>query len=368
MLKTASWIVLLALAATLGAMTPPNLEDALEEQLVLATETPGDPTIHNDLGNLLMLARDFAAAEAAYRRALEIDVEYADAWFNLGLLLEQTDRGGEALDVYRALIDLEPTYAWAHYRSGALLHDDGNERKAIESYARAFALDTSLTFAEVNPHIIDNALFTQSLLLASDYEAPPVARTPRRYAEAGRIRGVMLEPLVDEVLEAAGMDQPMDGEVMSDTTGRTSSRSGNSMELGRSGEVSSTTSGASSVGREQVTRDDLEPTSRSRGVTGVAVAVPTARSGGTASGRSLGATGDEARREEIERARSRRRTSDPPPTVYVPPQRREATGGQALGGSTSSSEPASRRRYRPGRDSTASLELRLEPSGATGLG
>jgi Tfp pilus assembly protein PilF len=182
--------VLAALAAV--AAVPPNLAKAIEAQQRLAAERPGDAAVFNDLGNLLLLVPRPAEAEAAYRKAVEIDPHKVSALYNLGLLLQRRRELREATDLYQRVLDEEPGHAWAHYQLGTIHEVRGQESRAVESYARAFALDPQLAFPEVNPHVVENKLLTQAMLRAyrSDL-APPQA--PNIYDDPARI-SALLEP------------------------------------------------------------------------------------------------------------------------------------------------------------------------------
>lgn len=187
-------IAIAALAATaaiaaLAAVTaaPPNLSKALEAQRKLVAERPADASAHNDLGNLLQLAAQPKEAEEAYRRAIELDPQKVSALFNLGVLLQKRGEPREALKLYQRVVEVEPGHAWAHYQLGAIYESRGDESHALRSYAQAFALDPQLTFAEVNPHVVDNKLLMKAVLLAYRSEdarpqAPPI------YEDAARIR------------------------------------------------------------------------------------------------------------------------------------------------------------------------------------
>src|ERR1700690_2070592 len=78
-------------------------------------------------------------AEEAYRRAIRLDADYEEAYYNLGVLLRE-DRPSEAEALFRKALDLDPDYAVAHRELGWALnkrgtHDDeteGHLRKAIE--------------------------------------------------------------------------------------------------------------------------------------------------------------------------------------------------------------------------------------------
>jgi hypothetical protein len=179
-------VVALVVAAL--AATPPNLGHALEAQKRLAAEHPQDAAVFNDLGNLLLLAHQPDDAQQAYRQAVSLDPKRVSALFNLGLLSQQRNEPRQALDYYRQVIELQPEHAWAHYQAGTLYEAGRQESKAVTEYARAFSLDPQLAFPEVNPHIVDNKLVTQSMLKAyregyAGTQAPAVYEDPHRIAD-----------------------------------------------------------------------------------------------------------------------------------------------------------------------------------------
>jgi Tfp pilus assembly protein PilF len=189
--------ILIVGPASLGEALP-NLDKALAVQERLALEQPYDSATHNDLGNLLVLAHRNEEAEAAYGRALELDPENLSARFNLGLLLHEEERLGEALDAFEAVAAAAPGHAWAHYHIGRVLAAQGSRKKAVAAYALAFALAPDLTFPENNPHIIENRLATEAILRSREYEAKISKATPRLYGDANRIRDLMLESEAEE--------------------------------------------------------------------------------------------------------------------------------------------------------------------------
>ena len=198
MRRRTSWTIVSLLVAlgviaaiTATAAVPPNLARTIEAQRRLAAERPQDAAVLNDLGNLLLMVPQPAEAEAAYRTAVEIDPNKASALFNLGRLLQQRGELREALGFYRRVVKLEPRHAWAHYQIGSLYEAWGQQSRAIESYARAFSLDPQLAFAEVNPHIVENQLVTESMLRAyKDGGTQPQA--PVIYDEPSRIAGMLV--------------------------------------------------------------------------------------------------------------------------------------------------------------------------------
>lgn len=179
-------------AALSYAAAPKNLDRAIEVQRALVAERPADSTAENDLGNLLVLADEMAAAEQAYRRAIELDSENASAHFNLGLLLQQLGERKEALAQFKRTLELDPRHAWAQYQVGTLLHAQGNESAARKAYAKALALDPELGNPRVNPHLIDNDLATSAMLYAYHHYREEL-QPAKEYEEPARIAGVLID-------------------------------------------------------------------------------------------------------------------------------------------------------------------------------
>lgn len=186
-------VLVTAFAIAAFAAVDPNLSRAIETQRRLTAERPDDPAVYNDLGNLYLMAEQPAEAEAAYRRAIELDPDKVTALFNLGLLQQQSGELREALRLFKRVTELQPGHAWAHYQTGTLYEHWDQEGNAIESYARAFSLDPQLAFSEVNPHIVENSLVTEAMLRAYN-EGSRQPQAPKAYDEPGRI-AKMLVPL-----------------------------------------------------------------------------------------------------------------------------------------------------------------------------
>lgn len=174
------------------AIAPPNLDKAVAVQEERVAADPRDPVAWNDLGNLMVVVGRDAEAEQAYRQALALAPGDPAAHFNLALLMEQDGRIKDAEAELRQLLEIDPRHAWAHYQLGVILASRKARDEALEHYARALAYDPSLSFAENNPHIIDNPLFTEALLMSQRYAEPAATRVPRQYGEAERIVELML--------------------------------------------------------------------------------------------------------------------------------------------------------------------------------
>ena len=182
---------IVAVALGVARAQPPELRDAIDTQIELASENPSDPGVLSDLGNLQVLAGDLDGAETSYRRAISVAPSHAAGHYNLGLLLQQDGRLEEALEHYRRVVEIEPEHAWGRYQLGTVLDALGDGRAATHEYARAFQVEPNLTFPEINPHVIENRLMVPALLQA--YGGRPQERlAPMSFEQAGRIASIMV--------------------------------------------------------------------------------------------------------------------------------------------------------------------------------
>jgi tetratricopeptide (TPR) repeat protein len=176
--------------AAVAAVPPPNVERALAAQRTLVQRQPTAER-WNDLGNLLQVAGRLEEARSAYEKALGLDPKLVSAHYNLGLLQRQAGKEGDAMDHFRQAVELAPADAWAWFQIGSLHEAHGAEGPAVRAYARAFALDPRLTFADVNPQVIDSKLVTQALI-AAQKEVPPGSEAPRDYEDPRHIATLLL--------------------------------------------------------------------------------------------------------------------------------------------------------------------------------
>lgn len=333
--------VTLAAGLTAWATTPPSLPRALDAQRQLVRDRPDDPEALNDLANLLVFAGREAEAEAVYRTALALDPSRVAARFNLALLLQQTGRSKEALEELREVLREAPDYAWAEYQVGVYYEGHRQRRQAVEHYARAFALDPTLTFASVNPHIIENKLVTEALLRSRRYGNLAGTQTPRAFEAPDHILKLMLAPEEATAEDAAETDNPM---VAPPADGAPEGMAPPSPEerddLPRTSETAA--GGVPAPGRV-ITESDLDRGSRVGQVSEPGVAA--SRRGGVTTRNSDPSLGVVRRQPELER----RMSTGSPGSVQTP---RLITPPGVV---------TRRERFFPGRTSTGRLELELLP-------
>lgn len=93
---------------------------------------------------------DLKAAEQAYRKALLADPDYGGAYLNLGAILCEDGRSGEALALYDQAIDHGLDDALLHFNRAIALEDEHREREALSSYDKALRLAPDLADAHYN--------------------------------------------------------------------------------------------------------------------------------------------------------------------------------------------------------------------------
>jgi tetratricopeptide (TPR) repeat protein len=92
----------------------------------------------------------FERAEAAYRRAIDLDPSLANAFTNLGNLMYRRQRYEEAQNLYVRALQVDPEQPEAFYNLGFLLYDRGDVAGAVLNFRRALRSDPSFADAHFN--------------------------------------------------------------------------------------------------------------------------------------------------------------------------------------------------------------------------
>src|SRR5690606_37340706 len=101
---------------------------------------PNDVRARLDLGLAHEMREDLAAAESAYRGAIDVDPAFAEALNNLGALLRDTERGEEGIAMLRRAIEARPGFASAHLNLALALEDAGDDVGAEQEYRTVMRL------------------------------------------------------------------------------------------------------------------------------------------------------------------------------------------------------------------------------------
>jgi DNA-binding transcriptional MerR regulator len=95
-------------------------------------------------------AEQSAAAEEAYRRALEVAPDYTDASLNLGCLLCDSERYEDAIAVFRHALAFRSDEPVLHFNLGVALEDMGRVHDALRSYEACMSLAPDFADAHFN--------------------------------------------------------------------------------------------------------------------------------------------------------------------------------------------------------------------------
>jgi tetratricopeptide (TPR) repeat protein len=99
------------------------------------------PRVHNNLGDALVREGRLGAAQASYRKALELDPEYLFATNNLVLALY---RGGERERAWQQLTQAQmrwPRVSFFYTTAGYLHHREGDRAAALKAFQEAIRLN-----------------------------------------------------------------------------------------------------------------------------------------------------------------------------------------------------------------------------------
>ncbi len=176
-------------------------------------EKPDEPSLRNDLGNLL--ARRGFAKEAVeqYRQAEKLEKTSYLPSYNEGLLWEKEGKPGHAMTAFRRSIRIKPGFPFSHFHLGVLEEKAGHEWAAVSELAKALRIDNSLRLPSRNPLAVQTRLLhlasvtnysrdiASSVLVADGEFADPavLARiSPERFIDAKEVAAPAAEETGDE--------------------------------------------------------------------------------------------------------------------------------------------------------------------------
>lgn len=90
----------------------------------------------------------YSKAVAAYRNAVAIDPEFADAHCNLGAALYNKGNRKEAQACFERCLELQPNHVEGHFNAANLLEEEGEPEQALKHYK--IALDGDPSYADLH--------------------------------------------------------------------------------------------------------------------------------------------------------------------------------------------------------------------------
>ena len=110
---------------------------------------PNHAEAYFNLGNVLRNSGALADAEAMYQRAVENETQFATAWYNLADLQEEVGRLEDAVQSLRSALSASSDYADAHFNLAACLEKLGRTEQAREHWLAYLQLDPESAWADI---------------------------------------------------------------------------------------------------------------------------------------------------------------------------------------------------------------------------
>ncbi len=82
-------------------------------------------------------ARQAGRGDRGLQQSLAIKPDYAEAYNNMGIALQEQGKLEEAIEAYNKALAIKPDYAEAYNNMGIALQEQGKLEEAIEAYNKA---------------------------------------------------------------------------------------------------------------------------------------------------------------------------------------------------------------------------------------
>jgi tetratricopeptide (TPR) repeat protein len=109
---------------------------------------PTDPVLYFNLAIVHQRQDELQESASAYLEATQRDPQYAEAWNGLGCVLSALERPQEAVVAFRRAVQLVSTYGDAHFNLASELEQQGQMAAANEHWRRYLKLDRTGPWAD----------------------------------------------------------------------------------------------------------------------------------------------------------------------------------------------------------------------------
>ena len=116
-----------------------QISKAIDEIKKLNDQYPNESLLYNILGACYKALNDFENAEKMFKTAFTIKPDYAEAYFNHGIILKGLNRINDAIASYKIAVSIIPNYPDAYNNLGNAYREIGKISEAIDSYEWAIA-------------------------------------------------------------------------------------------------------------------------------------------------------------------------------------------------------------------------------------
>lgn len=141
--KGLGWTVAILVILSLSIRTViRNADWKNQDTLWLATArtSPSSPQNHNNLGDYYGRHGNLDRAVEEFKRAIELNPRYGDAYHNLGNTYQQMEKYDSALESFQKAIVFNPNLWQSYANIGAIYYQQKNYQKAEDSFRQAIVI------------------------------------------------------------------------------------------------------------------------------------------------------------------------------------------------------------------------------------
>ncbi len=118
-------------------------EEALKQLIYLVGIFPEDARLFFNIGFTFEKLKDFKKAEYSYRKAIELNPNEPDYYYNLGYLLMQNKKNlKEAVECFKKVLEKEPNDANTFFNLGIIYLNGKVYETAIKCFKKAYTLNS----------------------------------------------------------------------------------------------------------------------------------------------------------------------------------------------------------------------------------
>jgi len=155
-----------------------ELQQALTDSNSMQKEFPNSVILCNIAGASNAGLMQFEAAIESYKKALRIMPKYADAYYNMAIILDDNKDSDAAIESYKQAIKIKPDFAEPYINMGIILKDKGDSEAAINYFKQAIKIKPDFAEAQYNlgniyhnVGQINNAIefYSKAIAIKNDY-------------------------------------------------------------------------------------------------------------------------------------------------------------------------------------------------------
>lgn len=134
-----------------------NIDWKNEDNLWIATAkvASSGPNIHNNMGDVYARGGDFEKAAEEFRKSIEINPNYGDAYHNLANTYNSLGKADLAIENYQKALSINPNIWQSHQNLAGIYFNQGDNEKAYESMKKAIEINPADENLKKNMAIIE---------------------------------------------------------------------------------------------------------------------------------------------------------------------------------------------------------------------